>query len=96
MVTYPVESSSQQPCPTATQSTSLAGPLRSEQDTSDVPTPSFDRVSYLQQYYQTEGFPEQVSKLLVSATRSSTRNAYQSAWSRWSSWCTEGPTLQGP
>jgi len=28
--------------------------------------------------------------LLLSATQSSTHKPYQSAWSRWSSWCTEG------
>ena len=88
----PVESSSQQPCPNATQSTSLAGPLRSKQDTSNVLMPSSNHVSHLQQYYQTEGegFPEQVTKLPLSTTQSSTRKAYQSAWSCWSSWCTEG------
>lgn len=73
---------------------------RSKQGTSDVPSPSSDRVSNLQQYYQTEGFPGQVTKLLLSATRSSTRKAYQSAWSRWSRWCAKGnlscfsPTLK--
>ena len=47
-------------------------------------------MSNLQQYYQTEGFPGQVTKLLLSATRSSTRKAYQSAWSCWSRWCAKG------
>ena len=99
-VAHPIESSSQQPCVTSTQSTPHAGSLRSKQGTSDVPSPSSDRVSNLQQYYQTEGFPGQVTKLLLSATRSSTRKAYQSAWSRWSRWCAKGnlscfsPTLK--
>ena len=66
------------------------GSLRSKQGTCNVPSPSSDRVSNLQQYYQTEGFPGQVTKLLLSATRSSTRKAYQSAWSCWSRWCAKG------
>ena len=69
MVAHPIESSSQQPCVTSTQSTPHAESLRSKQGTSNVPSPSFDRVSNLQQYYQTEGFPGQVTKLLLSATR---------------------------
>ena len=47
-------------------------------------------MSNLQQYYQTEGFPGLVTKLLLSATRSSTRKAYQSAGSCWSRWCAKG------
>ena len=90
MVAHPIESSSQQPCVTSTQSTPHAGSLRFKQRTSNVPSPSFDRVSNLQQYYQTEGFPGQVTRLLLSATRSSTRRAYQSAWSCWSRWCAKG------
>ena len=72
MVAHSIESSGQQPCVTATQSTPHPGSLRFKQGPSNIPSPSSDRVSNLQQYYQTEGFPGQVTKLLLSATRSST------------------------
>ena len=72
MVAHSIESSGQQPCVTATQSTPHPGSLRFKQGPSNIPSPSSDRVSNLQQYYQIEGFPGQVTKLLLSATRSST------------------------
>lgn len=72
------------------QSPLFAGPIRSRQGTSHVPLSPSHRVSHLQQCYQAEGFPEQVTKLLLSATRSTTRKTYQSAWSRWHSWCSQG------
>ena len=62
MVAHSIESSGQQPCVTATQSTPHPGSLRSKQGSSNVPSPSSDRVSNLQQHYQTEGFPGQVTK----------------------------------
>ena len=90
MVAHSIESYSQQPCVTSTQSTPHAGSLRFKQGTSNVPSPSSDRLSNLQQYYQTEGFPGQVTKPLLSATQSSTRKAHQSAWSRWNRGCAKG------
>ena len=57
MVVHSIESSSQQPCVTSAQSTPHAECFRSKQGTSNVPSPSSDCVSNLQQYYRTEGFP---------------------------------------
>jgi len=33
------------------------------------------------------GIPDNVTEILLSASRQSTRKIYQSAWRRWSSWC---------
>ena len=38
---------------------------------------------------QNEGFPEKVSKILLSYWRSSTAKQYESAWKGWSSWCSK-------
>ena len=36
---------------------------------------------------QSKGFPEKVSKILLSSWRGSTAKQYESAWKGWSSWC---------
>ena len=38
---------------------------------------------------QNKGFPEKVSKILLSSWRSSTAKQYESAWKGWSTWCSK-------
>ena len=48
---------------------------------------SFNRLSHIREQHQTEGFSEDVTEILLSATRASTHKTYQSAGRLWSSWC---------
>ena len=54
---------------------------------SNVPQASFSRLSVIREQHQTEGFSEDITKILQSATRASTHKTYQSAWGLWHSWC---------
>ena len=63
------------------------GPNRPSEDSSNVPQTTLGRVSCLRGQYQAMGIPDNVTEILLSASRSSTRKTYQSAWRRWSGWC---------
>ena len=63
------------------------GPSRFSENLSNVPQTTLSRVSCLQGQYQTMGIPYNVTEILLSASRQSTRKTYQSAWRRWSDWC---------
>ena len=63
------------------------GPNRPSEDSSNVPQTTLSRVSCLREQYQAMGIPDNVTEILLSASRSSTRKTYQSAWRRWSGWC---------
>ena len=58
----------------------------------DDPSSSSGRISYLQQRYQAEGIPRNVTQLLISVTRNSTQKTYESIWKRWCSWCDKRKT----
>ena len=62
-------------------------PSRPSEDPSHVPQTTLSRVSCLRGYYQAMGIPDNVTEILLSASRPSTRKTYQSAWRRWSGWC---------
>ena len=62
-------------------------PRRPSKDPSHVPQTTFSRVSCLRGQYQAMGIPDNVTEILLSAYRPSTRKTYQSAWRRWSGWC---------
>ena len=47
------------------------------------------RVEGIRRYYASEGFSDQVKELLLHAWRPGTKSAYDSAWSKWNSWCLE-------
>ena len=82
LVASATQSSGTTTCPATKQQTSLEGSNRPFLDSPDVPTSTFGRISHLERRYQAEDVPEHVSKLLISATRSSTRKTYESSWQR--------------
>ena len=45
-----------------------------------------DRLSHIREQRKTEGFLEDITEIVLSATRSSTHKTYQSAWGQWNSW----------
>lgn len=47
------------------------------------------RVEGIRRYYTSEGFSEQVKELLLHSWKPGTKSAYDSAWSKWNSWCLE-------
>ena len=57
------------------------------EDPPNVPQASFSRLSLIRKQHQTEGFSEDITRILQSATRTSTHKTYQSAWGLWHSWC---------
>ena len=58
-------------------------PSRPSEDPSHVPQTTLSRVSCLRGHYQAMGIPDNVTEILLSASRPSTRKTYQSAWSGW-------------
>ena len=62
-------------------------PIITQEDTPNVSQASSSRISYIRKNFETEGIPDNVTNILLSATRSSTSKTYQSAWKHWSSWC---------
>ena len=55
--------------------------------TPDVPQAPPSHLSHLRENHQAEGFSEDVTKILLSATRQSTHKTYQSSWGIWCHWC---------
>ena len=62
-------------------------PVRSEQSSPNVSSPSLSRVSHLYQRFQAEGIPTNVADLLITVTRTSTHKTYESSWNRWCRCC---------
>ena len=62
-------------------------PSRPSKNSSNVPQTTLSRVFCLWGQYQAMGILDNVTEILVSASRQSTRKTYQSAWRRWSGWC---------
>ena len=73
--------------PPAELQTPPEGSSRPSENSSNVPQTTFSNVSCLRGQYQAIGIPDNVTEILLSASRQSTRKAYQSAFRRWSSWC---------
>ena len=73
--------------PPAELQTPPEGPSGPSEDSSNVPQTTLSRVSCLRGQYQAMGIPDNVTEILLSASRPSTRKTYQSAWRRWSGWC---------
>ena len=73
--------------PPAELQTPPEGPSRSSESSSNVPQTTLSRVSCLRGQYQAMGIPDNVTEILLSASRQSTRKTYQSAWRCWSGWC---------
>ena len=57
------------------------------EDPPNVPQASFSRLSLIGEQHQTDGFSEDITRILQSATHASTHKTYQSAWELWQSWC---------
>lgn len=87
LVAGSVEASNISASTTAKQSNPPNRPVRSEQSSPDVSSPSLGRVSHLYQRFQAEGIPTNVADLLIAATRTSTHKTYESSWNRWCRWC---------
>ena len=51
------------------------------------PQTTLSRMSHIRGQYQAMGISENVTEILLSASRPSTRRTYKSAWGRWSRWC---------
>ena len=73
--------------PPAELQTPPEGPSSPSENSSNVPQTTLSRVSCLRGQYQAMGIPDNVTEILLSASRQSTRKTYQSAWRRWSGWC---------
>ena len=46
-----------------------------------------DRLAYLRQIYEAQGFSQRVAELVIESWRGNTNAAYNSAWRKWHSWC---------
>ena len=92
MVATTTESPGRATCPPPELQTPPEGPSRPSEDSSNVPQTTLSRVSCLRGQYQTMGIPDNVTEILLSASRPSTRKTYQSAWRRWSGWCVKRKT----
>ena len=46
-----------------------------------------DRLAYLRQTYEAQGFSQRVIRLVIESWRGNTNTAYNSAWRKWHSWC---------
>ena len=87
MVASPPQSSGRATSPHPEHETSPQGPSSSSKDTSNVPQTTLSRVSHIRGQYQAMGISENVTEILLSASRPSTRRTYKSAWGRWSRCC---------
>ncbi|KAL9964636.1 hypothetical protein ACROYT_G028306 [Oculina patagonica] len=87
LVAGSVEASNISASSTAEHSNPPNRPIRSEQSSPNVSSPSLGRVSHLYQRFQAEGIPTNVADLLIAATRTSTHKTYESSWNRWCRWC---------
>ncbi|KXJ07709.1 hypothetical protein AC249_AIPGENE19166, partial [Exaiptasia diaphana] len=74
---------------TAQQSNTVDRRRGSDDCPPNVSSAPSGRISCLHQHFQSEGFPSDVAKLLISATRPSTRRTYESSWKRWCGWCSK-------
>ena len=68
------------------QSNPLYRPNRPEPSSSNVPSPSHGRVTFLYHRFHAKGIPTNVADLLIAATRFSTHKTYESSWNRWCRW----------
>ena len=87
MVATATEPPDRTPSPSAELQTPPEGPSRPSENLSNVPQTTLSRVLCLRGQYQAMGIPNNVTEILLSASRQSTRKTYQSAWRRWSGWC---------
>ena len=87
MVAIATEPPDRTTSPSAELQTSPEGPSRPSENSPYVPQTTLSRVSCLRGQYQAMGIPDNVTEILLSASRQSTRKTYQSAWRRWSGWC---------
>lgn len=78
-----------EPCHDPKLQVSVEGPCVSSTNPLNVPQSSFSRLSHIKEQHQTEGFSEDVTEILLSATRASTHKTYQSALRLRSNWCSE-------
>ena len=83
----PPEPVDQESCHDPKLQTPGEGLCVSRENPSNVPQASFSRLSVIRENHQTEGFSEDITRILESATRASTHKTYQSAWGLWHSWC---------
>ena len=68
------------------------GPSRPSDNLSNVPQTTLSRVLCLRGQYQAMGIPDNVTEILHSASRQSTRKTYPSAWRHWSGLCVKRKT----
>ena len=87
LVASPPEPSNQEPYHDPKLQTPAEGSCVPSENPPNVPQASFSRLSVIREQHQTEGFSEDITKILQSATRASTHKTYQSAWGLWHSWC---------
>ena len=83
----PPEPVNQESCHDPKLQTPAEGSCIPSENPSYVPQASFSRLSVIREQHQTEGFSEDITRILQSATRASTHKTYQSAWGLWNSWC---------
>ena len=85
-----VSSSSRIVCSSPSPVTKEAGPsVRSVQQVSPNPGPSASRLEGVRQQHKGQGISERSTNLIQAGWSKGTNSAYQSAWTRWSSWCGE-------
>ena len=87
LVASPPEPLNQESCHDPKLQTPAEGSCIPSEGTPNVPKASFSRLSLIREQQQTEGFSEDITRILQSATRASTHKTYQSAWGLWHSWC---------
>ena len=87
MVATAIEPPDRTSSPPAELQTPPEGPSIPSENSSNVPHATLSRVLCLWGQYQAMRIPDNVTEILLSASRQSTRKTYQSAWRRWSGCC---------
>ncbi len=87
LVVSPPEPLNQESCHDPKLQTLAEGCCMPSEDPPNVPQASFSRLSLIREQHQTEGFSEDITRIIQSATHTSTHKTYQSAWGLWHSWC---------
>ena len=83
LVTSPSGSPDGEPCNDPQLQAPPKRPCSPSMCTPDVPQAPPSRLSHIRENHQAEGFSEDVTKILLSATLQSTHKTYQSSWGIW-------------
>ena len=87
LVASPSGSPNGEPCNDPQRQAPPKRPYSPSTCTPDVPQAPPSHLSHIRENHQAEGFSEDVTNILLSATCQSTNKTYQSSWGMWCGWC---------